>query len=387
MTTEQVLADRAAAGFTAAYGRAPELIAFAPGRVNLIGEHTDYNNGFVLPCAIPYGTAIALGRSAADEIRAIALDQDGASDRFALDQDLAPLGAGHWANHIRGIVAGMPEFGLARGGADLAITGDVPQGAGLSSSASLGVALALGLAALNGQPEPDRTQLARTAQWSEHHFVGCQCGMMDQLASARGEQGQALLIDCRSNTCTPVPMPPDARIMIVHSGVQRGLVESAYNQRREQCMAAARHYGVAALRDLDAARLNRDAAGLEGTAIRRARHVVTENDRTLAMAAALARADYAAMSELMAASHRSMRDDFAITLPEIDALVETMANSIGTSGGARMTGGGFGGCVVAVIADSSRDPLESALAAHWAKLGRVSPLQTIVAPAQGARLL
>ena len=387
MTIEQALADRAAAGFAATYGRAPDLIAYAPGRVNLIGEHTDYNDGFVLPCAIPYGTVIAFGHGAAREIRAIALDHAGASDSFAIDQELAPLGAAHWANHVRGIVAGMPEFGLDRGAADLAIAGNVPQGAGLSSSASLGVALALGLSALAGRPAPDRKQLARTAQWSEHHFVGCQCGIMDQLASACGEQGHALLIDCRSNGCTPVTMPPDARIMIVHSGVQRGLVESAYNQRREQCMAAARHYGVAALRDLDEARLNRDALGLDAVAFRRARHVVSENARTIAMATALAGADYAAMSELMAASHGSMRDDFEITLPEIDALVETMAAAVGSAGGVRMTGGGFGGCVVAVIPESSRDGLESALTGHWTKRGRTSPLQTIVAPAQGARIL
>ena len=384
MTIDASLAERVTAGFLASYGRAPDLIAYAPGRVNLIGEHTDYNDGFVLPCAIPYGTAIAIGRNANSRINAVALDFADSSDHFKIDDNIAPLDASHWANHIRGIAAGLRAFGLPCSGADLAIAGNVPQGAGLSSSASLGLSLAMGLSAISGDAAPDRTQMAKIAQWSEHNFAGCQCGIMDQLASAYGENGFALLIDCRSMTCSTVAMPDDAHIMIVHSGVQRGLVDSEYNDRRAQCMAAAQHYGVPALRDIDEAVLVEQKSGLDEIVFRRARHVVTENARTIALADALAGADYGAIRKLMAASHQSMRDDFAITLPAIDALVARMAGAIGRDGGVRMTGGGFGGCVVAIVAQSAQERLERALVAHWSEVGGSSPLQTVVAPAQGA---
>lgn len=387
MTVDSALADRAAAGFFASYGREPDLISYAPGRVNLMGEHTDYNDGFVLPCAVPYGTAIAYGRNAAAQINAVALDLADAEDHFAIDTNIAPLDASHWGNHVRGIVGGLQNFGLLCVGADLAIAGNVPQGAGLSSSASLGVSLALGLSTLAGAMSPDRTQLALIAQWAEHNFAGCQCGIMDQLASVYGEAGSALLIDCRSTASTSVAAPADAKIMVVHSGVKRGLVDSAYNERRAQCMAAAKHYRISALRDLDEDTLLRRKSGLDEKVFRRARHVVTENDRTLAFADALAAADYGVIGRLMLASHQSMRDDFEITLPQIDALVEIMADALGSDGGARMTGGGFGGCVVAVFADAAEDRLQSALNAYWTKLGSRSPLQTIVVPSQGALII
>ena len=385
MTDNQALIDKAIAGYRATYDAAPDLVAYAPGRVNLIGEHTDYNGGFVLPCAIPYGTAIAMGRSNAPEISAVALDLGNAKDRFRIGGDaITPLDLGEWENHLRGIVAGSQAFDMPVHGANMAITGNVPQGAGLSSSASLGIAMALGLSALGGQVDPDRTTLARIAQWAEHEFVGCSCGLMDQLASAYGEADHALLIDCGKIENKGVPMPDGARILIVHSGVKRGLVDSAYNERRLQCEAAARHYGVAELRDLDETRLNLDRSGLDETAFRRARHVVTENTRTLEMAHALAIGDFAAIGRLMQASHQSMRDDFEITLPEIDRLVENIASSIGGEGGARMTGGGFGGCVVAICPEGKVDAVYAGLSAHWEKVGRESPLQTVITPAQGA---
>lgn len=388
MTDNQALIDKAITGYRATYDAAPELVAYAPGRVNLIGEHTDYNGGFVLPCAIPYGTAIAMGRSNAPEISAVALDLGNARDRFRIGGDtITPLDLGEWENHLRGIVAGSLAFDLPVHGANMAVTGNVPQGAGLSSSASLGIAMALGLSALNGQDDPDRTKLARIAQWAEHEFVGCSCGLMDQLASAYGAADHALLIDCGKIENKAVPMPDGARILIVHSGVKRGLVDSAYNERRMQCEAAARHYGVAELRDLDETRLNLDRNGLDETAFRRARHVVTENARTLEMAAALAIGDYAAIGNMMQASHQSMRDDFEITLPEIDRLVENITSSIDGEGGARMTGGGFGGCVVAICPEGKVDAVYAGLSAHWEKVGRESPLQTVITPAQGATVV
>lgn len=388
MTDNQALIDKAVTGYRASFGTEPDLVAYAPGRVNLIGEHTDYNGGFVLPCAIPYGTAIAMGLTDAAEISAIAIDLDGAQDRFSITREaIASLEHGRWENHARGIVAGSHAFELPVHGANMAITGNVPQGAGLSSSASLGIAMALGLSALGGQDDPDRTKLARIAQWAEHKFVGCACGLMDQLASANGEAGHALLIDCGKVENTAVLMPDGARILIIHSGVKRGLVDSAYNERRMQCEAAARHYGVAELRDLDETRLYSDRNGLDETTFRRARHVVTENARTLEMARALAIGDYTAIGSLMQASHQSMRDDFEITLPEIDSLVENIAHSLGGEGGARMTGGGFGGCVVAICPESKVDAVYGGLSTYWEKAGRNSPLQTVITPAQGATVM
>jgi galactokinase len=247
-------------------------------------------------------------------------------------------------------------------GVDMAILGDMPQGAGLSSSAALENASGLALAALAGQPDIDRTRLAQIGQQTEHQFAGCKCGIMDQLVSARAEEGAALLIDCRSLQTTAVPIPDDVAILIVHSGVTRGLVDGEYNARREQCEAAARYYGVRALRDLDVLPDPSTGSGgaLDPVAWKRARHVVSENARTLMAAEALRAGDLARLGELMAESHASMRDDFQITVPAIDKLVDTLTSAIGEQGGARMTGGGFGGAVVAVLA---KDRLDEALAA------------------------
>jgi galactokinase len=376
--------DRAIAGFARLYGRQPDLAVFAPGRVNLIGEHTDYNDGFVLPCAIPFGTAVALGHRDDNHIRAAALDLQDQGTRFDLTTEIPAAPAGDWTNHVRGVAAGLIASGVACNGADIAIAGNVPQGAGLSSSASLAVALGLGLSRLGGVADPDLTGLAKIAQWSEHHYVGCACGIMDQLASARCTDGHALLIDCRTLDAVPVPMPIDAAIIIVHSGVTRGLVDSAYNERRAQCEAAARHYGVASLRDLDDARLLHDAADLDPVAFRRARHVVSENARTLAAAQALRGNDLSALGILMRASHASLRDDFEVTVPAVDALVDFMADVIGDAGGVRMTGGGFGGCVVAVLPKAGVAELMAALETRSNTGGLKLPLQLEVNPAPGA---
>ncbi|TMJ19318.1 MAG: galactokinase [Alphaproteobacteria bacterium] len=335
--------SRAEAAFAAAFGGAPDLVVQAPGRVNLIGEHTDYNDGFVLPCAIDSGTVIAARRRSDAVLAAVAADF-GEEDRIALDSPIAR--AGGWRDYVRGVAEVLRREGLARG-AEVAIAGDVPQGAGLSSSASLEVALATTLARLQGL-ELGPTRIALLAQKAENDFVGCACGIMDQLVSARAGEGQALLIDCRSLDCRPVPMPEGLAVIVIHSGIERGLVDGAYNERRRQCEAAARHYGVAALRDLDEEALLAGRKGLDPVAFRRARHVVTENARTLAAAEALASGDLPRLGLLMAQSHASMRDDFEITLPAIDRLAEIAAEAIGGEGGARMTGGGFGGCIVAL---------------------------------------
>ncbi len=381
---EQTVIDHAVEGFSRSYGRLPDLVSFAPGRVNLIGEHTDYNDGFVLPCAIPFGTAIALGRRDDGAIRVRALDLQDAVSHFDLISPIPHADSGNWTNHVRGVAAGLLASGIDCPGADIAITGNVPQGAGLSSSASLSVSLALGLSKLSGETDPDLTGLAKIAQWSEHHYVGCACGIMDQLASARSVTGTALLIDCRSLDAQPVPVPTDAAIVIVHSGVSRGLVDSAYNERRAQCEAAARHYGVDTLRDLSEDRLQADAGSLDEYAFRRARHVVSENSRTLAAAAALRANDLSALGVLMRASHASLRVDFEVTVPAVDALVDFMADVIGSAGGVRMTGGGFGGCVVAVIPQHGVAGLMKSLEKRSHSLDQPLPLKLAVNPASGA---
>lgn len=345
----QALKPVATQAFDAAFGYEPQRWVQAPGRVNLIGEHTDYNDGFVLPCAINFGTVIAASARTDTTVRVVAADYRGEVDVFRLDQDILPLVDGAWPNYVRGVVKYLLEHGLPLQGADLALSGDVPQGAGLSSSASLEVAVAQAFKTLQGWEGLSPTDMALIAQRAENRFVGCNCGIMDQLVSARGEAGSALLIDCRSHDTRAVPLPPDVAVMIVHSRVRRGLVGSEYNIRRQQCEAAARHYGVPALRDLSLARLEADAGDLDATVLRRARHIVTENQRTLDAAAVLAAGDLRQMGVLMAASHVSMRDDFEITHPAVDELVEILQTAIGESGGARMTGGGFGGCAVALL--------------------------------------
>ena len=387
MNIDPALIDRVRKGFVERYGRSPDLIAHAPGRVNLIGEHTDYNDGFVLPCAIPYGTMVALARRADSIVDAVALDLDRATDSFDLTAAPDRLADGHWANHLRGVAMALPHFGMTATGADIAIAGNVPKGAGLSSSASLGVALGLGLSTLGGQETPDRIALARAAQWSEHHYVGCACGIMDQLASACSSDGHALLIDCRNNDCQPVALPPDVAIVIVHSGVVRGLVDSAYNERRAQCEAAARHYGVAALRDLDPTGLEAGRAGLDEISYRRARHVVTENARTIEAADALRAGDLARLGDLMRASHASLRKDFEVTVPQVNALADAMNAIIGPAGGARMTGGGFGGCLVAILSASRVEVLKHAIRAHWDQNSIEHQLLIAVRPSAGATLL
>jgi galactokinase len=343
------LRDDLLALFAASFGGAPDLITRAPGRVNLIGEHTDYNDGFVLPVAISRQTMVAAKARADRKIRLVAGDLQNATTEFDLSEIKADSSAA-WSNYVRGMAAILGESGIDVPGADIAILGDTPQGVGLSSSAALEMASGLAFAALGRQPEVDRSRLAKIGQRTEHEFAGCKCGIMDQLVSACGRAGHALLLDCRSLETRHIAMPDDLAILIIDSGITRGLVDGEYNLRRAQCEAAAKHYGVAALRDLDIATLEAEQAGLDPAAFRRARHVVTENARTLEAAEALMAGDLKTMGQLMAASHASMCDDFQITLPPIDHLSDIARAAIGGEGGARMTGGGFGGAVVALCA-------------------------------------
>jgi galactokinase len=341
---DAVLHARVTATFAAAYGGQPTLVARAPGRVNLIGEHTDYNDGFVLPCAIGPATMVAASKRNDGEIHIVAADFGNATDSFHLAA-IAKSKQG-WADYVRGMIDALQKAGYALTGANLAIAGNLPKGAGLSSSASLEVAVGQAMLKL-ADTEIDRTRLAQIAQAAECDFVGTKCGIMDQLISAQGKTGHALLIDCRSLELTNAPIPDDVAIMIVHSGVTRGLVEGHYNERRRQCESAAQAMGVAALRDADLNML--ETAKLDSVTQSRARHVITENQRTLDATTALAKSDLKMLGQLMAESHASMRDDFEITVPPIDQLVKILQDAIGEEGGARMTGGGFGGACVAVL--------------------------------------
>ena len=323
----------------------------APGRVNLIGEHTDYNDGFVLPCAIDYQTVISCATRTDRTVRVIAADYDGQQDEFSLDAPIVTHPSQQWSNYVRGVVKHLQKRDNTFGGADLVISGNVPQGAGLSSSASLEVAVGTVFQQLYHLPL-DGTQIALNGQEAENQFVGCNCGIMDQLISALGKKGSALLIDCRSLGSKAVSMPEGVAIVIINSNFKRTLVGSEYNTRREQCETGARFFQQKALRDVNIDQFNAVAHELDPVVARRVRHVLTENARTVEAADALEKGDLQRMGVLMAESHASMRDDFEITVPQIDTLVEIVKTTIGDKGGVRMTGGGFGGCVVALVPEA-----------------------------------
>ena len=276
---------------------------------------------------------------------------------------------------------------LEQAGLDMLVAGDIPQGSGLSSSASLSVASGMALGGLFAPGRFDATQIALIAQRAECDFVGMRCGNMDQLASAHGVAGHALLVDCRSLDVRPVAMPPDTAVLIVHSGISRGLVDGHYNERRAQCEAVARQLGAAALRDVTPGQLEAARADLDPVAYRRARHVVTENVRTLDAAAAMEWGDLMALGNAMAESHASMQGDFEITLPAIDRLVAELQDAIGGHGGARMTGGGFGGAVVALVEADAVEAVVARVEARYRTPEGGKPLIMVECAHAGASFL
>ncbi len=334
----------------------------APGRVNLIGEHTDYNDGFVLPVAINFQTVVAAIPHPGSIIQILAIDKD-ETDTFDLTQPIERTPTKTWANYARGLAKILLAADHPLQGVTMAVAGDVPTSGGLSSSASFEMALGHTFLQMS-HVSVDGVTLARYGQQAENEFVGVQCGIMDQFISVLGQKGHALLINCRSLNYQAVPIPNDTAIIVIDSGVQRGLVDSEYNIRRQQCETAARFFGVAALRDVDEATFNCRAAELDPVIRRRARHVITENARTLQVAQALASGNLAALGPLMAESHRSMREDFEITVPAIDTLVDIIQAVPGVYG-ARMTGGGFGGCCVALAPTDVAPKITKAVAAQY----------------------
>jgi galactokinase len=347
------LIARARQGYRLAFGAEPTRFVAAPGRVNLIGEHVDYNDGFVLPCAIDRETVIAFGPAAGDakvpRCEAVALDMGdmaSARDGFELAGSIR-RGDNNWQNHVRGVVQAFGRYGHRIRPMRMAIAGDVPIGAGLSSSAAFGVAVALAASEHSGLGLAP-VMIAKIAQAAENDFVGCACGIMDQMASAASVAGHALLLDCRSLEHMPIPIHQGLAITVIDTGLRRSLTESAFNQRRAECEAAAAHFGVRSLRDLGAATLRAEEGKLDPLLRRRARHVVSEMGRVEPVAVALATGDTAALAVLMREAHLSLSADFDVSLPLIDRLAALVAEAVGDAGGVRLTGAGFGGCLVAV---------------------------------------
>ncbi|MFG6459970.1 galactokinase [Roseateles sp. DXS20W] len=366
MTTapETTPRERAARGLLRAFGIEAQRVARAPARVNLIGEHTDYNEGFAMPCAIDRDTVVAAAPRADDIVEVLACDLGESRGRFRVGDAADVSNSPQWLRYVQGMVAVLKAQGLPIGGAQLAIAGNVPQGAGLSSSASLELAVGQALSALNGWQLPPAA-MALAGQRAENVYAGCRCGVLDQMSCAFGVAGHALLLDCRSLDVQPIALPAGTAVLVIDSKIQRGLVDSEYNLRRQQCEAAAAGLGVKALRDVSDSLWSRCGGALDGVVRRRARHIISDSQRCELMAAAMQRGDLREMGRLMRESHWSMRDDFEITVPAIDALAALVQDVVGDVGGARMTGGGFGGCVIALAPQDAVEDVRAAVATSY----------------------
>jgi galactokinase len=373
--------DRATGLFAEQHGEQPRGSWHAPGRVNLIGEHTDYNDGFVLPFAIGAGvTAVAARRP--DGVLALASAQaPGEEIELALDQ-LAPGSVTGWAAYPAGMAWALRAAGYPVTGTSLAFDADLPLGAGLSSSAALQCAAGLALTDLHGIVLP-RPQLAAIAHRAENDFVGAPTGIMDQSAVLLGQAGHALLLDCRSGIGTAVPLDPGPSgmtLLVIDTGVRHEHASGEYAARRQACEDAAQALGMRSLRDItDSSEL----AGLDPLLARRARHVVTENSRVLATAGLLRAGQLARAGPLLTASHASLRDDFEVSWPEADAAVQT-AIEVGAYG-ARMTGGGFGGAVLALVRSEQAGLIRAAVTDRFAQAGWPAPRYGSAVPSAGAR--
>ena len=385
VTNRSSLLERLPADLVAAYPDAGSdrevIVVRAPGRVNLIGEHTDYNGGFVLPVAIDLEVRIAISHSDDSRARLTRID-DGSVAAFDLDHIPPPRDG--WFEYVVGTAWALQAAGQATVGFDGVLASTVPIGAGLSSSAALELATAWALSGPSG-PSLAPLEMARIAQRAENERVGVMCGLMDQFASACGVAGHALLLDCRSTEWRPVPLPDDLALVVIHSGVTHAHGDNEYNARRADCERAVAaiaqgHPGVQSLRDVDMAMLGTSRRDLDARAFDRAVHVVTENQRVLDAVVALEQHDHAALGELMAGSQASMRDRYEISCPEIEVLVELAVATPGVVG-SRMTGGGFGGCTVSLVrpdaVESLRQRVEREYPARTGKQARMWTLQAV----------
>ncbi len=371
--------------FSAHFGRAPRWLATAPGRVNLIGEFTDFNDGFVLPMAIERRTVIAAAPNDTDTVN-LRSEATGESVSVDLRAPLLPDAKGRWSNYPKGVLAGFRERGHAVRGFDALIATDVPIGAGLSSSAALETAMASLLEVVTGV-ELDANDKILLCQKAEHAYAGVPCGIMDQFISALGRAGEVLLLDCRSLQPTWLPLAdPCVAVLVINTNVRHELSSSAYAERRRHCELAAAAMGVQSLRDATPEKLARAAGSLGEVSVRCARHVIGEIDRTVRAAECIRGGKWSELGQLMYASHTSLKEDYAVSCRELDAVVE-IAQAIGIGGGVfgcRMTGGGFGGCAVALIRTAARDDLireiGAAYASHTGKQGTLF----VSHPGQGA---
>ena len=367
--------------FRVNFGEGPTFTVRAPGRVNLIGEHTDYNDGFVLPMAIDRAAWIALRPRDDRRVRVYSLDY---KERLEFDIDELHPEKG-WVEYIKGVTHEMIVDGLRLKGWDGVLGGDIPSGAGLSSSAAVELAAARAFESVSGfNWEP--VYMARIGQRAENNWVGVKCGIMDQMASAAAQADHALFLDCRSLEYQHIPLPEGVAVVVMDTSTRRGLVDSAYNERRMQCEQAAKFFNVPALRDVSLDEFTARSGGMDGTVMRRARHIVTENRRVLDAVAALRSGDALKAGELFNESHASLRDDFEVTNAALNQIVNS-AQAHPACYGARMTGAGFGGCAVALV---KREQVEAFVEATEEAYHKVSGLNAVIyicSAAQGASLV
>ncbi len=377
------------AAHRAHFGGAPAFITVGPGRVNLIGEHTDYNEGFVLPVALKRDVRLAVSPRRDRRVRLLSVEYGGAFD-FDLD-NLKFVPHVLWANYVMGVAWSLQQLGIPLVGMDASISGNVPRGSGLSSSAAIEIATAMAFLTAAGQQDAlSGPQIARAAQRAENEFVGVNCGIMDQFISMLGREEHALLIDCRSLEYRLIPFPAGAALVIGNTKASRSLAGSAYNERRAECeqgvaLLRAVLPEVRALRDVGVAELEYHQARLPHTVYRRCRHVVHENQRVIDTVAALERGDLAEVGRLMDASHSSLRDDYEVSSPALDAMVEAMRSAPGCLG-ARLTGAGFGGCAVALVRNGSEQAVADAIYERYPKATKLWPEVYSTRAADGARV-
>lgn len=390
MTYLQELAADIAQEFARIYGRPPRWIVAAPGRVNVIGEHTDYNDGFVLPMAIERYAVMAADKSA-DGKNTIQIRDIAEGIEPAIIDLSAPVkpAAPKWGNYPRGVVAGMLERGINPGGLDVLLHSTVPLGGGLSSSAALEVCTATLFEAATGK-KFDPVEKALLCQKAENEFANVPCGIMDQFISVMGRQNSLLLLDCRSRETELVPMADASlQLLIANTNVRHELSGGEYAQRRAQCETATKNLGVNSLRDATAEMLESAKEKMDEVVFRRARHVVGEIKRTVQAAEAVRASNWEMVGQLMYASHRSLRDDYEVSCKELDAVVE-ISESIGVKGGiygCRMTGGGFGGCTVALVKTENVEAITKQIADDYKKRIKIEATIFVSRPAAGATII
>ena len=384
--TDPLIAEqlrRATGAFVKRHGRAPAIAAVAPGRVNLIGEHTDYNDGFVLPMAVQRQTVVVLSPSSDTRVRVHSTSQKTDAE-WSLGRPIA-RGEPAWANYVKGVVAGFHKLALLPG-FDAVIDTTVPLGGGLSSSASLEVAVACALESLTRRWVTP-TDKARLCQKAEHEYAGVPCGIMDQSIAVLAQADHAMLLDCRSMATRMVPLKdPSVAVLIANTNVKHELTGGEYAERRRQCEAAAKALGKPSLRDATPAELNAAKPRIDETTFRRARHVIGEIDRTTRAADAAGKNDWLTFGRLMLESHASLRDDFEVSCAELDVMVD-VARKLMPGGviGTRMTGGGFGGCTVSLVRADAADRVAEAMRDGYRKATGIEPTLFVTRPAAGAR--